>query len=142
MKILNTNVISAFMLSKPNIPVLEWFEDQELQDICTTSITIAELLAGQIIMPNGRRKLALLDSIEKMVNSTFKDRILSFDIDSAPYYALCSSLNKQNGLKISECDTLIAAICRQYDATLVTRNTKDFMHLGIVLINPWQPDMY
>lgn len=138
MKILDTNVISEMILSKPNKRVISWFEDQDLADIYTTSITIAELLAGQIVMPDGRRKRELLDSIEKMISFTFENRILSFDTESSSFYALCCSLNKQNRLNISECDTQIAATCRQYEASLVTRNTKDFMHLGIVLINPWE----
>lgn len=130
------------MLSKPELTVLRWFEEQDLEECYTTSITIAELLAGQIAMPNGKRKLELLDSIQKMVNVTFENRILPFDSDSATNYATCHLLNRQNGLNISVSDTQIAAVCRQYDASLITRNTKDFMHLGIVLINPWLPDTF
>jgi hypothetical protein len=31
----------------------------------------------------------------------------------------------------------VAAICRDLDATLATRNTGDFDETGIELINPW-----
>jgi predicted nucleic acid-binding protein len=138
MIILDTNVISALMLSKPDRTIIQWFEQQDIEDLYTTSITIGELLAGQSTMPNGRRKNELLDSIQKMVEFTFEKRILPFDTESAAFYAICVSLNKQSGLNVTSNDSQIAAICRQYEATLVTRNLKDFMHLGIVLVNPWE----
>lgn len=34
-------------------------------------------------------------------------------------------------------DAQIAAICRSVEATLATRNTKDFGDLDIALVNPW-----
>jgi len=34
-------------------------------------------------------------------------------------------------------DSLIAATCKTKKYTLVTRNTKDFLHLDIVLIDPF-----
>lgn len=33
---------------------------------------------------------------------------------------------------------MIAAICRQHDALLSTRNTPDFDHTGVEVINPWE----
>lgn len=41
------------------------------------------------------------------------------------------------GLPITTADAQIAAICRSRDAVLATRNTKDFMHTGVALIDPW-----
>ena len=38
---------------------------------------------------------------------------------------------------ISVADGQIAAVCRQYEATLVTRNVRDFEGLGLDLIDPW-----
>ncbi len=36
-------------------------------------------------------------------------------------------------------DAQIAAVCRQYDSVLATRNTTDFTDTGIQLVNPWDP---
>ena len=35
-------------------------------------------------------------------------------------------------------DAQIAAISRAHGAALATRNTKDFQHTGVGLIDPWQ----
>jgi predicted nucleic acid-binding protein len=35
-------------------------------------------------------------------------------------------------------DGLIAATALEHGLTLATRNTKDFEHLGLALINPWE----
>jgi predicted nucleic acid-binding protein len=35
-------------------------------------------------------------------------------------------------------DAQIASICRAYDAACATRNSKDFSHTGVTLIDPWQ----
>ncbi len=45
---------------------------------------------------------------------------------------------EQQGLPIAMADAQIAAICRSHSADLATRNTKDFAHTGIDLIDPWQ----
>lgn len=36
-----------------------------------------------------------------------------------------------------EMDALMAATAMEHSLTLVTRNTKDFQHAGIDLLNPW-----
>ncbi|MNT84850.1 hypothetical protein D3C72_2249320 [compost metagenome] len=46
--------------------------------------------------------------------------------------------NQRQGRLMSMADTQIAATCLHYGAALATRNTKDFIHCGIELIDPWQ----
>jgi hypothetical protein len=43
----------------------------------------------------------------------------------------------RQGTPISGYDAQIAAICRANDASLATRNEKDFAGVGVELINPW-----
>lgn len=42
------------------------------------------------------------------------------------------------GHPISVQDAMIAAICLSHDATLATRNTKDFEGLDLKLVNPFE----
>ncbi len=42
------------------------------------------------------------------------------------------------GRPISVQDAMIAAICLSHDATLATRNTKDFEGLDLKLVNPFE----
>jgi toxin FitB len=42
-----------------------------------------------------------------------------------------------SGIIISVIDCLISSTALYYDFTVVTRNTKDFIHTGCKLFNPW-----
>jgi predicted nucleic acid-binding protein len=42
------------------------------------------------------------------------------------------------GKPMAALDAQIAAVCIQHGATLVTRNQKHFLDLGLALIDPWQ----
>ncbi len=62
---------------------------------------------------------------------------MSFDCDAADAYAQLTSARRTAGKPISQFDAMIAAIALTRGAALATRNTKDFVDCGIVLINPW-----
>ena len=38
---------------------------------------------------------------------------------------------------ITQADAQIAAIARAYGAVIATRNTSDFEHCGVKVVNPW-----
>ncbi|TIP21905.1 MAG: type II toxin-antitoxin system VapC family toxin, partial [Mesorhizobium sp.] len=44
------------------------------------------------------------------------------------------------GRPVSLSDAMIAAICLAHDATLATRNVRDFDELGLKLVNPFEAD--
>ena len=52
-------------------------------------------------------------------------------------YADILAVRESAGLPIATGDAQTAAICRSRDAVCATRNTKDFIHTGAALINPW-----
>jgi predicted nucleic acid-binding protein len=47
-------------------------------------------------------------------------------------------LMAQAGRPLPAIDGLLAATALQHDLTLVTRNSKDFVGVGVRLINPWE----
>lgn len=69
--------------------------------------------------------------------SAFADRVLSFDAKAAVQYAAIVAARERAGAPISGFEAQIAAICRVHDATLATRNTKDFHDTGITVVDPW-----
>jgi len=48
-----------------------------------------------------------------------------------------AAARQRMGRRILDFDAQIAAIARAHNATLATRNTKDFEHCGIRVIHPW-----
>ena len=140
MIVLDTNVISEIFRQTPEPRVVEWLASLT-GDVAITSITLAELLAGVRRLPEGRRKVALASRIDEAIEPYRGSRsLLSFDEAAAERYADVLVAREAAGLRISTADGQIAAICLVHDAICATRNTKDFAHAGIDLINPWITD--
>lgn len=137
MIVLDTNVLSELFRPEPDRHVLEWLDDQDAADTATTAVTSAELLYGAARLPAGRRRTALAAAITAVLDEDLAGRILPFDAVAAVHYAEIVTERERLGLPIGAADAQIAAICAAEDATLATRNIKDFQNIGIDLINPW-----
>ncbi len=59
MIVLDTNVISELMKATPAESVMNWVAAQPVALLYTTSITQAEILHGIMLLPSGKRRLAL-----------------------------------------------------------------------------------
>lgn len=137
MIILDTNVISEVFRPRPDPRVVAWLESTG-GDVAITAITLAELLAGARRLPTGRRRSSLIAHIDAAVEPYRQTRaVLAFDADAAQSYADILIARDRAGQPISMADAQIAAICRSHGATCATRNTKDFVHTGIELVDPW-----
>lgn len=137
MIVLDTNVISEIFRSEPDARVVSWLESLS-GEVAITSVTLAELLAGVRRLPSGRRRSNLATSIESALQPYRETRsVLSFDDDAADHYADILAIRERAGQPISMADAQIAAICRSHAATCATRNTKDFAHTGVKLLDPW-----
>jgi predicted nucleic acid-binding protein len=137
MIVLDTNVLSELFRSKPAPQVVAWLDGQDSSELVTTAITAAELRAGVAQLPNGSRKTRIGDRVEQLLTQTFAGYILAFDVHSSAYYAQVLAARKRSGSPISGLDAQIAALCRQHEATLASRNVKDFAATGIDVVDPW-----
>jgi predicted nucleic acid-binding protein len=137
MIVLDTNVISELMRPRSEPRVIGWADDQAANEVYLTAVTTAELRYGVARMPDGRRRTDLADRLQRAIAEEFASRILSFDDNAAAHYAEIVIDRERRGQPISMADAQIAAICRRHGAGLATRNTKDFAHTGIDLIDPW-----
>lgn len=136
--ILDTNVISELIQPMGSSIIREWLASQNGASLYTTSITQAEILYGIQILPEGQRRQKLLDGALIVFEHYLTERILAFDQKAAELYSQIAANRKQIGRPISQFDAQIAAICRVHQATLATRNIRDFLDCGIDLINPWE----
>jgi predicted nucleic acid-binding protein len=137
--VLDTNVVSELVRPSPNRSVVEWVDEHDSSELVLTALTAAELRAGVALLPVGRRGDELGMRIESLLVETFAGYVLAFDVGSSAYYAEVLAVRTRGGRPITTFDAQIAAVCRQYDSVLATRNTTDFTDTGIQLVNPWDP---
>lgn len=141
MFILDTNVISAVMGRTPVPEIAAWIMVHPEDQLFTTTVCQAEILAGVAIMPEGRRRTDLLVAAKAIFASAFDGRILPFDEKSAEFYAELFAVRRRDGRPTAIPDLMIAAIARANNAHMVTRNTGDFEGCGLSLTNPWDASL-
>ena len=138
MIVLDTNVVSEGSKPWPSEIVLNWLDAQIFSEVFTTAITLAEVMSGLEEMPHGKRRTLLRATVETMFREKFAGRILPFDGDAARAFAVIVASRDAMGRPISQFDAMIAAIARTHRAAVATRNTEDFEHCGIQLVDPWK----
>jgi predicted nucleic acid-binding protein len=138
MIILDTNVVSELLRPAPSPAVEAWLAAQDGATVFFTAIGEAELRLGVAILPAGRRRTSLAEAIDAMLEADFRNRILPFDTAAAQAYSAIAATRRAAGRPISQFDCQIAAIARNKQAVLATRNTVDYEDCGIDVIDPWR----
>lgn len=137
MIVLDTNVLSELLRAEPEVRVLAWLEAQPGGSLFTTTVTQGEILLGIGVLPPGRRRSALAEAARAIFDEDLADRVLPFDGDAAVAFAEIGAGRRAPGRPTSQLDAMIAATARSRGAGLATRNTRDFEHCGLDLVNPW-----
>jgi predicted nucleic acid-binding protein len=135
--LLDTNVLSELMKSAPDHAVLEFVDGIPAMALFTSAITQAEILYGIALLPDGKRRDALLLAARTALDSHFQGRVLPFDGGAAEAFAAIAAARREGGRPISQADAQIAAIAKSRGATLATRNVADFGDCGVPVVNPW-----
>jgi predicted nucleic acid-binding protein len=136
MIILDTNVLSALMRQVPDKGVVAWLDRQPRTSIWTTSVTILEVRFGLQIMPGGKRRSALVQAFE-IVLDTIGHRVAPFDMAAAQQAGAVMASRHKTGRPGELRDTMIAGIVLAQHATLATRNTIHFDDVLVPLVDPW-----
>lgn len=136
MIVLDTNVMSELARATPSQAVVDWMRDVPSQSVAVTTITVAEVEYGLARLPAGARKVSLSSTIDRLW-SRYLPSVLPFDEDAARIYGTLRAHREHRGVPISQSDAQIAAIALSRTAALATRNVKDFVDLGLTVINPW-----
>jgi predicted nucleic acid-binding protein len=137
MIVLDSNVISALMQPHQNGGVCGWLDRQPRATLWTTSVSILKIRGGLLLLPEGRRKAALMAAFDRVLVELFIGRILPFDHEAAENSARIQADRIRRGINKETRDTQIAGIVMSRRATLATRNVRDFQDLDIPLVDPW-----
>ncbi len=137
MFVLDTNVLSAIMSSRPVPEVAAWVAAQREELLFTAAVCQAEILAGIAILPAGRRRRALEMAARAIFAEDFDGRVLPFDATAAVLYAELFAARKRAGWPTATADLMIAAVARASGACMITRDVDGFAGCGLAIINPW-----
>jgi toxin FitB len=135
--ILDTNVTSELMRTRPDPAVTEWLAAQLPTELFSTVVTVAEICYGLERLPHGRRRRSLEQSYQSLFVG-MADHILPFDVEAALRYGSLVAAKEQVGIALDPMDAQIACIAACHGAMLATRNERDFADCGVRLINPWR----
>lgn len=135
MILVDTNVVSELMKLEPDNAVRKWYDSVANDKLFITTISIFEIEYGLHRLPNGKRKNSFFERFEHIVGEL---EIAHFEETAASFAARFYVSMVQRGLNTGSEDMMIAGICAQYDATLASRNLRDFESLPIEVVNPWE----
>ena len=130
-------MVSEPLKRNPAAAVLEWLDRQSPATLYLTTISQAELLAGVLALPAGKRRSALQKVVNNELVSLFANRILPFGERSAEAYAQVVTAATAAGNPIDFADAAIGAIALEHNFILATRNERDFKGTSVKLLNPW-----
>ena len=125
----DTNVISEFVKSTPDVQVMRWLQSVQLMAI--SAITLEEAHFG-LAWQSNTRKLALFNALVQRLHAVYP---------MTPAIAqrggvLRGQFQAQGNVR-SAPDMLIAATAIEHQLVLATRNVRDFMGCGVQVVNPF-----
>lgn len=137
MILVDTNVISEPLRREPNAAVIEWLDAQNVETLFLAAISLAEIRLGVAVLPEGRRREWLHQSIEQRVLPLFRGRILPFDDAASKAYASLRARARAAGVAIAPSDGFIAGTAEANGLIVATRDVTPFEAIGIRVIDPW-----
>ncbi len=132
--LLDTNVISETTRRVPDPNVLRFLTGLDTAFISV--VTVHELHYGICRLPLAQRRTALAAAVENFL-ATFDDAVIDLDRVIARRAGQLRADAQANGRILHLADALIAASALERGLRLATRNTGDFVGLGVSIVDPW-----
>jgi predicted nucleic acid-binding protein len=137
MILLDTNVLSKPLRSRPDPAVAAWLDAQQAKTLFLSTITVAEIRFGIAVLPKGKRRDTLADRFERDVLPVFDDRVLPFDEPATHSYANLRSMARRRGSPMGDVDAVIASIADSRGLLVATRDTTPSDAVQVPTINPF-----
>lgn len=132
--LLDTNVLSELVRSKPNPGILQWVSALPEDALFVSVLTLGEIRYGIDKLSDLNKKEKLRLWLEHELPQRFTQRVLPIDYHVADRWG---RLRHQIKRPIPIIDSLLAATALHYDLRIVTRNFQDFQYPDLEVINPW-----
>ena len=132
--LLDTNVISELTRETPSSKIISFFVEHD--ELWLSAIVVHELKFGIELIPPGNRRDRIYSVFINLV-SQYRNRILPVGDSEANQAAIYRAQQHRVGRVLDLGDALIAGTAKVNGLALATRNVRDFEHLELELINPW-----
>lgn len=132
--LVDANVLSEPTRADPEASVVEWLAENEA-DLVVDPIVLGEVRFGILLLPRGRRRTALEGWFAEGVSRL---RCLPWEADTGLRWAELLAKLRARGQAMPTKDSMIAATALAHDLVVVTRNTSDFRHAGLELLDPFE----
>jgi hypothetical protein len=137
--LVDTNIISAASPARP-VPsaLVEWMDAHSAM-LFLSVVTLAEIEDG---IAKSRRERAVGKSADlaswlETICHLYGDRILAFDAPAARTAGAISDRARGKGHAPGFADIIIAATAQRHGLTILSRNLKHFVPLGVAVIDPF-----
>jgi len=123
--LLDTNIVASYLNEEAAVVARV-----EAEQVCLCSIVIGELFFGAF---NSAKAKENVPAVEDMARSLL---VLACDAETARFYGEIKRELRSKGRPIPENDVWIAAIARQYDVVLATRDAH-FQEIENLRLETW-----
>ncbi len=138
MIVLDTNIVSELSGIRPNELVFKWASGISIEQMFLCTPVVAELAFGAEIFFKRTGSDRHSRSLDEFLKKRFLGRVLPFGLEAALLAGAMRAKREATGRPVKPMEIAIAAIAKSNNATLATRNTRDFEGLDLKLINPFE----
>lgn len=137
MFLIDTNVISETLKSRPDAKVIDWLGDQRAADLFLASMSLGELVRGARRAKDKTKRERFERWIDYDLAARFDGRILPFDREAAVIWGEIMGDGDRRGHPKPMADAQIAAVARRHNLIVATRNARDFTGMNVAILDPW-----
>lgn len=127
---LDTDICSYIIRERP-LQVLEHFKQVEMEQLCISVVTYAELIYGVEHSSSKKVNRVVIDDFVQHLT------IVPWDEEAAEHYGNIRAYLQAEGKIIGSMDMMIAAHARSRKMTLVTNNDKHFKRVPKLTVENW-----
>lgn len=131
--LVDANVLSEATKAVPSEVVVDWLRRHE-HVVAVNAVVLGELEFGILLLPSGRRRKRLESWFSNVLEIL---PVLDMDRETARLWAALLARLRKKGRAMPLKDSLIAASALQHGLAVATRNSGDFAHCGVRLVDPF-----